>query len=577
MLDISSKRQMFNKIIGEFTAKISEDFMKLSETAKSLSNDNEFSKLVDKSFRKFVEFNKELSKQIHQILDNSESVITRLERLSEEKLRYEKLYSSGILFQSETEMISLMEKAIDVVVKELEADEGFIVLTDDNLNIINIVTKNMDVESKPEAKELSTSVINKTFQNLQPQKFDDLKNEIEFSTKHSIVSLGLTSALCVPLISGKNVLGAVYIDRRNSKSHFKDSDLTFLVSFAKQIVKGIEISKEILDLEERLEEKPKQDFRELRQKFVCDELIGNSIKLFNVVNLASKVADTDASILILGENGTGKEVLARAIHLNSSRKNKPFIALNCGAIPNDLLESELFGYESGAFTGAVKTKPGRLELAEGGTIFLDEIAEMNVNLQAKLLRVIQTKEIERLGGTESRKINVRFIAATNKDLTKLISDKIFREDLYYRLKVIELKLPPLRERKEDIEELTKHFIKKYSKDKELILSDQALNILENYNWPGNIRELENVIQRAVILCTSDIIQENDLPQEIIEETNNVNIQVMAKTLSEAEDDFRRLYITKVIRKIKSKSEAARILGINRSHLHKLISQLEITE
>lgn len=575
-METEEKLKQINKLISEFTSKTSEDFLNLSEVFKKL-NDTVSTKTIDNLFRRIISFNNEISKQFNLLFEKIDSIENQFKVLEEEKLRYEKLYSSGILFQSETEMISLMEKAIDVIIKELDADEGFIVLTDENLNIVNIVSKNMNLDSKPEAKELSTSVINKTFQNLQPQKFDDLKNEIEFSSKHSVVSLGLTSVLCVPLISGKNVLGAVYIDRRSNHSHFKDSDLTFLVSFAKQIVKGIEISKEILQLEERLEEKPKHDFYELRQKFICNELIGNSIKLFNVVNIASKIADTDASVLILGENGTGKEVLAKAIHFNSSRKNKPFVALNCGAIPNDLLESELFGYESGAFTGAVKTKPGRLEIADGGTIFLDEIAEMNVNLQAKLLRVIQTKEIERLGGTESKKINVRFLAATNKDLTKLISDKIFREDLYYRLKVIELKLPPLRERKEDIEELTKHFIIKYSKEKKLIISDQALNILENYNWPGNIRELENVIQRAVILCTGDIIQVNDLPQEIIEDISEYDNNLVQKTLSEAEDDFRRLYITKVIRKVKSKSEAAKILGINRSHLHKLISQLGIIE
>lgn len=576
-MDIQEKVKYINKLISEFTSKTSEDFMTLSSNIKSL-NDPSSSKLIDTIFRKIISYNSEISKEINLLIDKIEYYNSQLKNLELEKTRYEKLYISGILFQSETEMISLMGKAIDVIVKELNADEGFIVLTDKFHNIINIVAKNMDVDSKPEAKELSTTVIKKTFQNLQPQKFDDLKSEIDFSTRNSVVSLGLTSALCVPLISGNNVLGAVYIDRRNNQPHFKDSDLTFLISFAKQIVKSIEISKEILELEEKIENKSEDDFIELRKNFSSDEIIGKSIKLFNVLNIASKVANKDVSILILGENGTGKEVLARAIHNNSLRKNKPFIALNCGAIPNDLLESELFGYESGAFTGAIKTKPGRLELADGGTIFLDEIAEMNVNLQAKLLRVIQTKEIERLGGTESKKINVRFIAATNKDLTQMIAEKSFREDLYYRLKVIEIKIPPLRERKEDIEDLTKHFIKKYSKEtEEIFISDEAMQILENYYWPGNIRELENVIQRAIIFCKNNIIQTEDLPQEIILDSSELIPASVEKTLSEAEDEFRKLYISKIIRKVKSKSEAAKILGINRSHLHKLISQLGITE
>lgn len=197
------------------------------------------------------------------------------------------------------------------------------------------------------------------------------------------------------------------------------------------------------------------EFQELKRNFKCDYIIGNSVKLFNVIKIASKVADSDASVLILGENGTGKDLLAKAIHENSQRADRPFIAGNCGAIPSDLLESELFGYEIGAFIGAVKSKPGKLEMAHGGTVFLHEIAEMSVNLQAKLLRIIQIKEIERLGSVSTRKIDVRFIAATNKNINELISKNIFCEDLYYRLKVIEIKLPPLRERKEDIELLIK--------------------------------------------------------------------------------------------------------------------------
>lgn len=566
-----------NDLLIEFTSKTSEDFMALSSIAKSY-NDSTATKLIDHLFRRIISFNNEIGKEVNSLYEKMESLSSKYEFIENEKNRYEKLYLSGILFHSETEMISLMEKAIETVVNELEADEGFIVLVDEQQNINNIVAKNMDVDSKPEAKILSTTIINKTFQNLQPQKFDDLKSEMEFSSKNSVVSLGLTSALCVPLISGKNVLGAVYVDRRNKLNPFKDPDLTFLISFAKQIVKGIEVSKEILVLEERLEEKQKSDLEELKKSFVCDEMIGKSAKLFNVVKLASKIADTDASVLILGDNGTGKEVLARAIHNNSSRKDKPFVALNCGAIPSELLESELFGYESGAFTGAVKLKPGRLEMAEGGTIFLDEIGEMSVNLQAKLLRVIQTKEIQRLGGTDSKKINVRFISATNKDLAKMIADKNFREDLYYRLKVIELKLPPLRERKEDIEELVKYFVKKYSpENKEILISNESLQILENYNWPGNIRELENVIQRAVILCSDNVILPSDLPQEIIEEIGDLDYSISEKSLSQAEDDFRRFYISKILRKVKSKSDAAKILGINRSHLHKLISQLGIAD
>ncbi|MEW6651852.1 MAG: sigma-54-dependent Fis family transcriptional regulator [Bacteroidota bacterium] len=577
MLVSNSKRQLLNKLLGEFTAKISEDFMILSAGAKENKNDSLKSELVDNTFRRIMDFNKALSKEVHQLLDGYDSFSSTIEKLNNEKSKFERLYASGILFQSETEMVSLMEKAVETVVKELEADEGFIVLVNEQQMFDTIVAKNMDHEVEHSAKEMSTSIIKNTIASLEPLQLNDLKAEEAFSLKHSVVTLGLTAAVCVPLISGQKVLGAVYIDRRNKTRPFKDSDLLFLTAFAKQIVKGLEVSLEIRKLEEKLENKPKQDFALLRNKFKSEELIGSSIKLFNVLNLASKVTGTDASVLILGENGTGKELLAYALHNNSARANKPFVALNCGAIPPNLLESELFGYESGAFTGAVKSKPGRLEIAEGGTVFLDEIGELSVSLQAKLLRVIQNKEIERLGGIESKKIDVRFIAATNRNLSAMIAEKSFREDLYYRLKVIELVLPPLRERREDIEELSKYFLKKFAGgSEEFNFSQEALFILERYNWPGNVRELENVIQRCVILSKGNTITPGDLPPEIF--TDNFNNFSISKEMSleEAENEFRKMYLLKIIRKAGSKSEAAKILKINRSHLHKLISQLEIS-
>lgn len=577
-MESTEKRQIINKLLGEFVAKSSEDFMKLSSGMKNVSPDQELVKHVDRMFRKIMEFNKELSREVELLIDENESLVGTNEKVTEEKNRLERLYSSGILFQSETEMKSLMEKAIDTIVKELRADEGFIVLVNEQHEIDSIVAKNMDPENEPTAKELSTSIIKNTLESIQPLNVNDFKSETEFAKNHSIVSLGLSAVMCVPLVSGQKVLGAVYIDRRNKLIPFKDSDLTFLIAFARQIVKGLEVSLEILGLEEKLEEKPKLEFKLLRERFKSDDMIGTGMKLFNVLKLAAKVSDTDASVLVLGENGTGKELLTHAIHVNSSRSNKPFVVVNCGAIPSDLLESELFGYESGAFTGAVKSKPGRLEVADGGTIFLDEIGEMSVNLQAKLLRVIQTKEIERLGSVQSKKIDVRFIAATNRDLSKMILEKTFREDLYYRLKVIEIVIPPLRERKEDIEELVSYFLKKFSSENSsYTISDDALNTLENYDWPGNIRELENIIQRSVILSKSNLITIDDLPPEIVNVLDQRTETNFEKTLIEVEDQFRKMYLTKVLRRVGSKSEAAKVLGINRSHLHKLIAQLGITE
>lgn len=574
-MNLSEQRHTLNKILSDFVSNSSSKFMELSSNLKDGDADPKTLKEVDKIFKSILDFNRNVTKNLDELIEESEKLDTKLEKISTEKRKLERLYASGILFQSETDMKRLMEKAIDTVVNELKADEGFIVLTDKSGEIETIVSKNMEPENEPEAKELSTSIINDAVKNHKPTQLNNISTNSVFKSQHSIVALGLKAALCVPLISNKNVLGAVYLDRRNKSDAFDQQDLSFLSSFANQIVKGIEISQEINQLEEKLVELPSPGFKELRENFASEKIIGTSRKLFDVLNLAAKVSDTDVSVLLLGENGTGKDLLAQAIHENSSRKDKPFVAVNCGAIPSDLLESELFGYESGAFTGANKSKPGKLEIADGGTVFLDEIAEMSVNLQAKLLRVIQTKEIERLGSVESNKIDVRFIAATNQNITQMIEQKKFREDLYYRLKVIEINIPPLSERKEDIEDLALYFVKKYADKKEMEIADEALEILESYNWPGNVRELENVIQRAVILTNGNKIDVANLPPEIIDDQAVNGVSAEIKSLNEAETEFRKRFITRVIRKTNSKSEAAKVLGINRSHLHKLLSQLDI--
>ncbi len=227
-----------------------------------------------------------------------------------------------------------------------------------------------------------------------------------------------------------------------------------------------------------------------------------------VINIAARVADSKASVLITGENGTGKEVLAKAIHYLSSRKNSPFVAVNIPALSETLLESELFGHEKGAFTGAEKLKKGRFEIANGGTIFLDEVGDIPQSIQVKLLRVLQEHQFERVGGTEKIDVNVRIIAATNKDLDKKIKDGSFREDLYYRLNVVLIKIPPLRERKEDIQPMIESFIEKYCKEnnkEKLEISREAADLLMKYNYPGNVRELENIIERAVVLTRGNVI------------------------------------------------------------------------
>jgi DNA-binding NtrC family response regulator len=256
---------------------------------------------------------------------------------------------------------------------------------------------------------------------------------------------------------------------------------------------------------------------QLQEKYKISSIVSQSPKMEEVINVAARVADSKATVLITGENGTGKEVLTKAIHFMSSRKEKPFVAVNVPALTETLLESELFGHEKGAFTGADKMRKGRFEIAHGGTLFLDEVGDIPQSIQVKLLRVLQEHQFERVGGTEKIEVNVRIIAATNKNLEQKIIDGTFREDLYYRLNVVSIKIPPLRERKEDILPMIENFIDKYSKenDKEkLEVSKEAIGVLMKYNYPGNVRELENIIERAVVLTREKIITLNDLPINI---------------------------------------------------------------
>ncbi len=305
--------------------------------------------------------------------------------------------------------------------------------------------------------------------------------------------------------------------------------------------------------------KLKLEVEKLKNENGAGNIVTRNPKMLEMIELSKKVAETDLSVLIEGESGTGKELIAGLIYQNSERVNKPFIKVNCAALPENLLESELFGHVKGAFTGAIKDRKGRFELADGGTIFLDEIAELTPLLQAKLLRVLQQKEFERVGESTTKKVDVRVITATNKNLEICIQNGSFREDLFYRLNSIRIKLPPLKDRPEDIILLIDYFIQKYSPDKNKTLSGDAKKILCNYQWNGNVRELENVIQRAALLAQSNIIELNDLPEEIRKLSNNSTYPL---SLEEVEKN----HIARVLKRSKDLTEAAQILGIDSATL-----------
>lgn len=324
---------------------------------------------------------------------------------------------------------------------------------------------------------------------------------------------------------------------------------------------------------ERVEKKNKKYLKELTTiKEILrksDDFIGENIKIKKIKEIIKAVAKTDATIMISAETGCGKEILAKEIHKKSDRKNHPYIKINCAAIPESLIESELFGYEQGAFTGAVnKGKKGMFELANGGTILLDEIGEMPMQLQTKLLRVLQEKELMRIGGTSSIKLDVRVIAATNQNLEELVAKKEFRQDLFYRLNVIPISIPPLRERRDDIALLAYNFVNKYNLkyNKNVSLTNRVLSLLEQHNWPGNVRELENVIERLVVITTDEELDYNFVMDMIQGRENDISINTSDVTLKEALESLEKEMIRNALSNHGSTYKAAEALGMNQSSI-----------
>ena len=348
---------------------------------------------------------------------------------------------------------------------------------------------------------------------------------------------------------------------------------TFNLDEIRLVVKKVLEKKALLDDNKLLRS-------QLRKKYSYDNIVGNGESMVEVYKTIDKVKDSKATVLILGETGTGKELVARAIHYNSIRSEKPFIPVNCAALADSLLESELFGYVKGAFTGALRDKQGVFEVADKGTVFLDEIGDISLRLQQVLLRILENGEIQPVGSTNRKKVDVRIIAATNRNLEEIIKAGSFREDLYYRLNVINLILPSLRERREDIAALVKHFLHKYCRDNNKTItsiSNKAMHMLEQYDWPGNVRELENIIERATLLEITEEIKEESLPEYIQYFKNN-------KSMSHADEDMEtleemgRTYIIKVLKKVNgNKAKASEILGINRTSLWRMIQRLKIQE
>jgi Nif-specific regulatory protein len=365
--------------------------------------------------------------------------------------------------------------------------------------------------------KLGEGITGKVIQTGKPAIVPRISEEPEFLDKTGARKTheeGDLSFLCVPIKLGREVLGALSADRPASKAHALQEDARVLSIVASLIAQAVRLRQSAQEERERLMEENLRLHDELKDRYRPSNIIGNSKAMQGVYKLIAQVSTSDTTVLLRGESGTGKELVAHALHYASLRATKPFVKVNCAALPEGVIESELFGHEKGAFTGAVASRKGRFELAEGGTLFLDEIGDLSPALQIKLLRVLQEKEFERVGGTATIRADVRLITATNRVLEDLIQREHFRQDLYYRLNVFPIHIPPLRERRTDILLLADYFAERYSmKTHKNVrrISTPAIDMLMSYHWPGNVRELENCIERAVLLSDDDVIHGHHLP------------------------------------------------------------------
>ena len=385
------------------------------------------------------------------------------------------------------------------------------------------------------------------FMNMGLRRSDHLKQELSF--------------ICVPIIVNRTPVGTLGVDLRFKPERDYDNSVKFFGIVSSMIAQALNVQRMVEEERRRLLDENTHLRQELRERYDFSNIIGTSGPTRQMYEQVAQVAQTNTTVLIRGESGTGKELIAHAIHYNSLRAKKPFIKVSCAALPDTLIESELFGYEKGAFTGAVARKKGRFEMAEGGTLFLDEIGDVNLGTQVKLLRVLQEREFERVGGTETVKVNVRLIAATNKDMEKALADAAFREDLYYRLNVFTIFVPPLRERKADLLLLADHFLEKFSREHNKVIkriSTPAIDMLTAYHWPGNVRELENALERAVLVCDGAVVHGHHLPPSL--QTADSSNTVTRVSLKDAVVAYERDLILDALKTTRgNRAKAARLL------------------
>ncbi|HRG44829.1 MAG TPA: sigma 54-interacting transcriptional regulator [Leptospiraceae bacterium] len=530
-------------------------------------------------------------------------------RLEQKNKIQQVLIEISKIVTSSLDLDEIFQSIMVTIERSLKLEKGSLVLYDDpteTLRLVAAVGLSADEIDKG-IYQLGEGVIGKVYETGEPVLIRSVANDPLFLNRvgylnHFKNDPNNVSLLSAPVKREQAVIGVLSVFLVHQKNMDTQTYLDFLQVVASIISQAVKIHHLVDDVKKEISRENVLLKRELKEKYKFGSIIGRSKNMEKLFEKIQLVSDSRASVLITGESGTGKEMIASAIHYNSNRSEKPFIKINCAAIPENLLESELFGHTKGSFTGAVADKKGKFEIADGGTIFLDEIGEMDLNLQSKLLRVLQEKEIEAVGSLKVKKVDIRILAATNANLEALIAEKKFRSDLYYRLNVVNIHTPALRERTDDIPLLTIHFIEKYSKENNKNIKGftrEVQKLLALYPWPGNVRELENIIERAVVMTQNTMLDENDFA-EITEKLASMNLPISkvsedtttelsaglysmpnldaidGRALEVVVGEVEARLIQYALKKFRyTKTRVAKFLGINRNTLDKRIKELKI--
>ena len=511
-------------------------------------------------------------------LDDKENKLSNINTLKEMRntaRRLKALYEISTVLSSTLDEKQLLKKSMQVILKVFKSERGAIIFCDEK-GSNPYPAFNMSRQGKSFDITISQTILKQVLKKRQAVLCPNTDIDPRFQLSQSLRLDQIKSVLCVPLVTTNKLLGALYLDTRELVRSFGQEDIRLLVTIAQQLATSIENA--------RLYRQANEEVTALRNKVKSEvSLIGEHKKMIEVLDKIRKVSASDATILLIGETGTGKELMAHAVHYESPRRNKPFIAVDCSAIPAGLLESELFGHEKGAFTGADRMKPGKFELAHGGTLFLDEISSMNLTTQMKLLRVLEERKLTHVGGLKLISINVRIIAASNQNMETAVKKGEFREDLFYRLAVVPIHIPPLREHKSDIALLVDYYREKFSHEtgKNITeISSEALKIMTNHAWPGNVRELRNAMERSIVLCEKNTITPDDLPPSVSQKIGHRELTTLSGlpnlSLPEITKQVEKQCILKALEESNGKKiKAAKILKISRPTLDKKLKEYRI--